>query len=64
MEILYNDKFKGKYFYLVTNEFEHMIENYKKDLNTIALNKGAEDSTMFEISSSCVEWWSSFVCSL
>ena len=37
MEILYSDKFKGKYFYLVTNEFEHMIENYKKDLNTIAL---------------------------
>ena len=37
MEILYNDKFKGKYFYLVTNEFEHIIENYKKDLNTIAL---------------------------
>jgi len=37
MEILYSDKFKGKYFYLVTNEFEHKIENYKKDLNTVAL---------------------------
>ena len=24
----------------------------------------AADSTMFQISSSCVEWWSSFVCSL
>ena len=26
-EILYSDKLKGKKFYLVTNEFEHMIES-------------------------------------
>ena len=32
-EILYSDKLKGKKFYLVTNEFEHMIENYKEDLS-------------------------------
>ena len=32
-EILNSDKLKGKKFYLVTNEFEHMIENYKEDLS-------------------------------
>ena len=32
-EVLYSDKLKGKTFYLVVNNFEHRIENYKEDLS-------------------------------
>lgn len=30
---IFGTKLKGKKFYLVTSEFEHMIENYNEDLN-------------------------------
>jgi 23S rRNA U2552 (ribose-2'-O)-methylase RlmE/FtsJ len=30
---IFGTKLKGKKFYLVTSEFEHIIENYKEDLN-------------------------------
>ena len=30
---IFGTKLKGKKFYLVTSEFEHMIENHEEDLN-------------------------------
>lgn len=32
-EILYSDKLRGKKFYLVASQFEHIIDNYKEDLS-------------------------------